>query len=110
MSLFFSSRRRHTRCALVTGVQTCALPVTNELQLQGTTLDSALKYTAGLYYETTNTSGAIHGDQLLFTHSEASYTQDKSSIASYAQGTYDLGDLSAALSGDRKSTRLNSSH
>src|SRR3546814_18310193 len=25
--LFFSSRRRHTRCALVTGVQTCALPI-----------------------------------------------------------------------------------
>src|SRR3546814_2247694 len=23
----FSSRRRHTRCALVTGVQTCALPI-----------------------------------------------------------------------------------
>src|SRR3546814_19227612 len=27
VSLFFSSRRRHTRCALVTGVQTCALPI-----------------------------------------------------------------------------------
>src|SRR3546814_6005787 len=27
ISLFFSSRRRHTRCALVTGVQTCALPI-----------------------------------------------------------------------------------
>src|SRR3546814_15669072 len=26
-SFFFSSRRRHTRCALVTGVQTCALPI-----------------------------------------------------------------------------------
>src|SRR3546814_1823338 len=26
---FFSSRRRHTRCALVTGVQTCALPIFN---------------------------------------------------------------------------------
>src|SRR3546814_1159945 len=26
--LFFSSRRRHTICALVTGVQTCALPIT----------------------------------------------------------------------------------
>src|SRR3546814_17554814 len=26
---FFSSRRRHTRCALVTGVQTCALPISN---------------------------------------------------------------------------------
>src|SRR3546814_2532292 len=27
MFVFFSSRRRHTRCALVTGVQTCALPI-----------------------------------------------------------------------------------
>src|SRR3546814_6711959 len=26
---FFSSRRRHTRCALVTGVQTCALPISD---------------------------------------------------------------------------------
>src|SRR3546814_8319280 len=29
---FFSSRRRHTRCALVTGVQTCALPILNGLR------------------------------------------------------------------------------
>src|SRR3546814_5300570 len=27
--VFFSSRRRHTRCALVTGVQTCALPISD---------------------------------------------------------------------------------
>src|SRR3546814_9223931 len=27
MHCFFSSRRRHTRCALVTGVRTCALPI-----------------------------------------------------------------------------------
>src|SRR3546814_6118375 len=27
MFFFFSSRSRHTRCALVTGVQTCALPI-----------------------------------------------------------------------------------
>src|SRR3546814_2078870 len=27
--VFFSSRRRHTRCALVTGVQTCALPISS---------------------------------------------------------------------------------
>src|SRR3546814_18172241 len=27
MLFVFSSRRRHTRCALVTGVQTCALPI-----------------------------------------------------------------------------------
>src|SRR3546814_1424112 len=30
---FFSSRRRHTRCALVTGVQTCALPISLGLNL-----------------------------------------------------------------------------
>src|SRR3546814_4012936 len=30
---FFSSRRRHTRCALVTGVQTCALPIYNDNSL-----------------------------------------------------------------------------
>src|SRR3546814_14036830 len=29
---FFSSRRRHTRCALVTGVQTCALPISVSFQ------------------------------------------------------------------------------
>src|SRR3546814_6363571 len=29
---FFSSRRRHTRCALVTGVQTCALPICRQLE------------------------------------------------------------------------------
>src|SRR3546814_1811118 len=27
----FSSRRRHTRCALVTGVQTCALPISAQV-------------------------------------------------------------------------------
>src|SRR3546814_17889700 len=31
---FFSSRRRHTRCALVTGVQTCALPICSQLFAQ----------------------------------------------------------------------------
>src|SRR3546814_8618975 len=30
---FFSSRRRHTRCALVTGVQTCALPISLQRRL-----------------------------------------------------------------------------
>src|SRR3546814_6451443 len=28
---FFSSRRRHTRCALVNGVQTCALPISSNI-------------------------------------------------------------------------------
>src|SRR3546814_3148923 len=34
-SFFFcSSRRRHTRCALVTGVQTCALPICRHRKVQ----------------------------------------------------------------------------
>src|SRR3546814_10250036 len=32
---FFSSRRRHTRCALVTGVQTCALPICSRCRKRG---------------------------------------------------------------------------
>src|SRR3546814_3314641 len=32
---FFASRRRHTRCALVTGVQTCALPILDFYLLLG---------------------------------------------------------------------------
>src|SRR3546814_9205034 len=31
LCFFLSSRRRHTRCALVTGVQTCALPILDNL-------------------------------------------------------------------------------
>src|SRR3546814_9028993 len=34
VSFFFSSRSRHTRCALVTGVQTCALPI-SDIALDG---------------------------------------------------------------------------
>src|SRR3546814_7122112 len=37
---FFSSRRRHTRCALVTGVQTCALPIYLEVDVDGLTVAS----------------------------------------------------------------------
>src|SRR3546814_17500247 len=45
---FFSSRRRHTRCALVTGVQTCALPISEEnfFGVAGILLSSASSKTA----------------------------------------------------------------
>src|SRR3546814_2123764 len=42
---FFSSRRRHTRCALVTGVQTCALPISHSawaFETDGTPADPAV--------------------------------------------------------------------
>src|SRR3546814_9651397 len=39
--LFFSSRRRHTRCALVTGVQTCALPISRDRSRLGSSRRTA---------------------------------------------------------------------
>src|SRR3546814_1327771 len=48
---FFSSRRRHTRCALVTGVQTCALPISDLVTLSsgaGVNWDDALLVGAAL--------------------------------------------------------------
>src|SRR3546814_10609015 len=41
---FFSSRRRHTRCALVTGVQTCARPISSRTTSRGPVSQS--KHTA----------------------------------------------------------------
>src|SRR3546814_2991804 len=34
VSFFFSSGGRHTRCALVTGVQTCALPICGDVEIE----------------------------------------------------------------------------
>src|SRR3546814_11948 len=42
---FFSSRRRHTRCALVTGVQTCALPISRDVADRARHLLSAWRAT-----------------------------------------------------------------
>src|SRR3546814_16721306 len=60
---FFSSRRRHTRCALVTGVQTCALPISRyyadnarRVELRRTVVDMA-GYLASL--EMVGTIGVI---------------------------------------------------
>src|SRR3546814_3804415 len=41
---FFSSRRRHTRCALVTGVQTCALPIFSREQLDSWIAEGVIEY------------------------------------------------------------------
>src|SRR3546814_6698540 len=52
---FFSSRRRHTSCALVTGVQTCALPISPKQRIdlsgdwtgKGATANTHLKVDIG---------------------------------------------------------------
>src|SRR3546814_15345778 len=53
---FFSSRRRHTRCALVTGVQTCALPIYRRVrripQGQGASRGVAAQYAIDFLQQT----------------------------------------------------------
>src|SRR3546814_1256145 len=47
-AFFFSSRRRHTRCALVTGVQTCALPIScGSAEGEGEEIDAPAQFVAG---------------------------------------------------------------
>src|SRR3546814_2300635 len=45
---FVSSRRRHTRCALVTGVQTCALPIFLDYHLRRHVPDVVLDFVGAL--------------------------------------------------------------
>src|SRR3546814_6976602 len=59
---FFSSRRRHTRCALVTGVQTCALPISTTLEPG----ETVLGYTDGVT-EALNPVGQLYGDPRLYS-------------------------------------------
>src|SRR3546814_4573275 len=48
--LFFASRRRHTSCALVTGVQTCALPIWGRIDLALTVLRPNEEWRQELFY------------------------------------------------------------
>src|SRR3546814_923005 len=57
---FFSSRSRHTRCALVTGVQTCALPICGAV----TYVDAKIKKYSGLNSDSVFTDFA--GDRVPF--------------------------------------------
>src|SRR3546814_3825442 len=104
--LFFSSRRRQTRCSLVTGVQTCALPILQRLLdlVQLERLDDRLDLLHGYSPQLLRCSIAPPGPGARFTLRTERRRREK-------------GRLSAALPGfglaeslDRKSTRLNSSH
>src|SRR3546814_6975451 len=110
---FFSSRRRHTRCALVTGVQTCALPI-SVLQADrdgdGEVVHQAAEGGAFL----------VHVDEdladravLVFAGAQVDLVAADDgllgvALAALRQALAALAALEDAL--DRKSTRLNSSH
>src|SRR3546814_20978822 len=88
---FFSSRRRHTRCSLVTGVQTCALPIFVG-RYQDTGLDAPLRKLA----DTLNAAGC----KVLIEADTAKNTgiQDHT-VASY-QENGKQADLAVIMGGD----------
>src|SRR3546814_20620569 len=70
---FFSIRRRHTRCSLVTGVQSCALPIsvfpasTADLK-QIYAADDRANIEIGTVYPTRDIRAALYIDALLGKH------------------------------------------
>src|SRR3546814_1949729 len=91
---FFSSRRRHTSCALVTGVQTCALPICIVGALLGSTAGKA-----------------FDGQKLLFLFALLMVVVGVLMLRGRkAGGTPGAQCNRENAPKDRKSTRLNSSH
>src|SRR3546814_2824661 len=113
---FFSSRRRHTRCALVTGVQTCALPICDgaaHLTSKGMLIGRGGR-AAAFTPVTDSTLGACQGNANAFARQRRydagliAQPEDArlrtSSPPAIRHAAYGVDVL------DRKSTRLNSSH
>src|SRR3546814_5500891 len=110
--LFCSSRRRHTRCALVTGVHTCALPISAFEAIYN-------RYWSRLYsaaYRRVRSREACQEIiQDLFTsfwlgRKELTLRTSLESYL-YAATRYKVfNHIEKELVRDRKSTRLNSSH
>src|SRR3546814_5260278 len=102
MIVFFSSRRRHTRCALVTGVQTCALPIFEAGVLGEVTLVNAQGRVV---------AGELSTDGVSWRSAEPLGYNKEYTLNADAYGLGGVTHTSATFeTQDRKSTRLNSSH
>src|SRR3546814_10909418 len=117
----FSSRRRHTRCALVTGVQTCALAIcrlvdmTAEPDADLPAIDSARE----AVYESLAPFLELRRAEVLTERLRGISLETPEAVEAAviaAANAFGLRDLDAAADQrlsealDRKSTRLNSSH
>src|SRR3546814_3023172 len=112
---FFSSRRRHTRCALVTGVQTCALPIYSATMhylhaVKAVGSEDAQKVSDWMKANKVNDffakNGTIRADGRM-VH-DMYLVQAKKPAES--KNEWDLMKVIRTIPGDRKSTSLNSSH
>src|SRR3546814_7457148 len=97
----FSSRRRHTRCALVTGVQTCALPISGTDEISHTAI-TCCRQGAGVVKEST----PVRFWPLVLP-TAACQLMLWGTV--YYTFTLFINPMTLDL-GDRTSTRLNSSH
>src|SRR3546814_3801928 len=97
--LFFllSSRRRHTRCALVTGVQTCALPILHhalDAIVESVVYDAKTGRATGVRVIDQNTKQrSVHEARVIFLNA--------STI-----GTAQILDRKSVVSGKRVSVRV----
>src|SRR3546814_2944989 len=123
---FFSSRRRHTRCALVTGVQTCALPISEEDRGDGpitTSQDIVVLGSVGYRNRTEEAEPVLSYDSEFFQRFEPLTAGDALKRVPSVTFLSDVIESDGArlrglspgytqilINGDRKSTRLNSSH
>src|SRR3546814_5051074 len=108
--LFFTRRRRHTRCALVTGVQTCALPIFlvrhAAAQRRAAAADLMLARKTSNRRQALVDGGAVSQAQV--DESDTGRSRAEAGIAA-SGATLDAQRQRISLL-DRKSTRLNSSH
>src|SRR3546814_14283228 len=87
---FFSSIRRHTRCALVTGVQTCALPISGLGRLAGLRPFGVTAAEAGLTVSRTGFTGDL-GYELWMPQNQALAVWDRVWAAGRDFGPRPLG-------------------
>src|SRR3546814_5870129 len=122
MIFFFTSRRRHTICALVTGVQTCALPIfpsTGRVREFG---EKAAEEGSKIEEES---SAGLGGGAAVTTANLRAFPAGQGPGAAPSGGDLDAAPIPGARGaassedgapanpkegGDRKSTRLNCSH
>src|SRR3546814_7006135 len=128
--LLLSSRRRHTRCALVTGVQTCALPILARLRGRSPGGERCRAPIPHGHWKTTTFVGALRLDGLTAPMTLDGAMNSAAFLAYVEQvlvPTLKPGDIVVMdnlpahkppkvrvaiekAGADRKSTRLNSSH